>query len=52
MATPIGIASNFVALNILNKEKKRQSFASFAKRSIPLTILDLAIANIILVLRL
>jgi Na+/H+ antiporter NhaD/arsenite permease-like protein len=50
MATPIGTASNMVALNILNKEKKRLSFARFAKRSIPLTILDLAIANAILVL--
>jgi Na+/H+ antiporter NhaD/arsenite permease-like protein len=52
MATPIGTASNLVALNILNKEKKRLSFARFAKRSIPITILDLAIANIILLLRL
>ncbi|HET7404488.1 MAG TPA: SLC13 family permease [Candidatus Bathyarchaeia archaeon] len=52
MATPIGTASNLVALNILNKDKKRISFARFAKRSIPLTILDLAIANIILLLRL
>jgi Na+/H+ antiporter NhaD/arsenite permease-like protein len=50
MATPIGTASNMVALNILNKEKKRLSFAKFAKRSIPLTILDLAIANVILIL--
>jgi len=52
MATPIGTASNLVALNILNKDRKRLSFARFAKRSIPLTILDLAIANIILLLRL
>ena len=52
MATPIGTASNLVALNILNKDKKRLSFAKFAKRSIPLTIIDLAIANIILLLRL
>ncbi len=52
MATPIGTASNLVALNILNKEKKRLSFSRFAKRSIPLTIIDLAIANIILLLRL
>jgi Na+/H+ antiporter NhaD/arsenite permease-like protein len=52
MATPIGTASNLVALNILNKENKRLSFARFAKRSIPLTILDLAIANIILLVRL
>lgn len=52
MATPIGTASNLVALNILNKEKKRLSFASFAKRSIPITILDLAIANLLLILRL
>ncbi len=52
MATPIGTASNLVALNILNKDRKRLSFTRFAKRSIPLTIIDLAIANIILVLRL
>jgi Na+/H+ antiporter NhaD/arsenite permease-like protein len=52
MATPIGTASNLVALNILNKETKRLSFARFAKRSIPITILDLAIANLILLLRL
>ena len=52
MATPIGTASNLVALNILNKPRKRLSFARFAKRSIPLTIIDLAIANLILVLRL
>ena len=52
MATPIGTASNLVALNILNKDKKRLSFARFAKRSIPITILDLVIANIILLLRL
>ncbi len=52
MATPIGTASNLVALNILNKEKPRLSFTRFAKRSIPLTILDLAIANIIFLLRL
>jgi Na+/H+ antiporter NhaD/arsenite permease-like protein len=52
MATPIGTASNLVALNILNKEKKRLTFARFAKRSIPLTIIDLLIANAILLLRL
>src|SRR5437870_6659396 len=52
MATPIGTASNMVALNILNKEKKRLSFTRFAKRSIPLTIIDLLIANAILLLRL
>ncbi len=52
MATPIGTASNLVALNILNKDRKRLGFARFAKRSIPLTILDLAIANMILILRL
>ena len=52
MATPIGTASNLVALNILNKDRKRLTFAKFAKRSIPLTILDLAIANLILLLRL
>jgi Na+/H+ antiporter NhaD/arsenite permease-like protein len=52
MATPIGTASNLVALNILNKDRKRLSFARFAKRSIPLTILDLAVANLILLLRL
>ena len=52
MATPIGTASNMVALNILNKEKKRLSFARFAKRSIPLTIIDLLITNAILLLRL
>jgi len=52
MATPIGTASNMVALNILNKENKRLSFARFAKRSIPLTIIDLLIANAILLLRL
>lgn len=52
MATPIGTASNLVALNILNRDKKRLSFASFAKRSIPITILDLAIANLLLILRL
>jgi len=52
MATPIGTASNMVALNILNKEKKRLSFIRFAKRSIPLTIIDLLIANIILLVRL
>ena len=52
MATPIGTASNLVALNILNKDKKRLSFSRFAKRSIPITIIDLAIANIILLLRL
>ncbi|MBO0887731.1 hypothetical protein J2P12_01380 [Candidatus Bathyarchaeota archaeon] len=52
MATPIGTASNLVALNILNKDKKRLSFARFAKRSIPITIIDLALANLILLLRL
>jgi Na+/H+ antiporter NhaD/arsenite permease-like protein len=52
MATPVGTASNLVALNILNKPKQRLSFARFAKRSIPLTIIDLAIANLILLLRL
>ncbi len=52
MATPIGTASNMVALNILNKEKKRLSFARFARRSVPLTIIDLVIANIILLVRL
>ncbi len=52
MATPLGTASNLVALNILNKPKQRLSFARFAKRSIPLTIINLAIANLILLLRL
>src|SRR3989449_2523698 len=52
MATPMGTASNLVALNILNKPKQRLSFVRFAKRSIPLTIIDLAIANLILLLRL
>ena len=52
MATPVGTASNLVALNILNKPKQRLSFARFAKRSIPLTIINLAIANLILLLRL
>jgi len=52
MATPIGTASNMVALNILNKERKRLSFARFVKRSVPLTIIDLVIANIILLVRL
>ena len=52
MATPLGTASNLVALNILNKPKQRLSFARFARRSIPLTIIDLAIANLILLLRL
>jgi Na+/H+ antiporter NhaD/arsenite permease-like protein len=52
MATPIGTASNMVALNILNREKKRLNFARFAKRSIPLTVIDLLIANIILLVRL
>jgi Na+/H+ antiporter NhaD/arsenite permease-like protein len=52
MATPVGTASNMVALNILNKPKQRLTFARFAKRSIPLTIIDLAIANLILLLRL
>jgi Na+/H+ antiporter NhaD/arsenite permease-like protein len=52
MATPLGTASNLVALNILNKPKQRLSFARFARRSIPLTIINLAIANLILLLRL
>jgi Na+/H+ antiporter NhaD/arsenite permease-like protein len=52
MATPIGTASNLVALNILNKDTKRLSFARFAKRSIPITLIDLALANLILLLRL
>lgn len=52
MATPVGTASNLVALNILNKDSRRLSFKTFAKRSIPLTILDLLIANIILLVRL
>ena len=52
MATPLGTASNLVALNILNKPKQRLSFARFAKRTIPLTIINLAIANLILLLRL
>jgi len=52
MATPIGTASNVVALSILNKPKLRLSFAGFAKRSVPLTIINLAIANVILLLRL
>src|SRR5713226_2601996 len=52
MATPVGTASNMVALSILNKPRKRLSFSKFAKRSLPLTILDLAIANAILLLRL
>ncbi len=52
MATPVGTASNMVALSILNKPRKRLSFSEFAKRSVPLTILDLAIANAILLLRL
>ena len=52
MATPIGTASNVVALSILNKPKLRLSFARFAKRSVPLTIINLAIANAILLLRL
>ncbi len=52
MATPVGTASNLVALGILNKPRKRLSFSEFAKRSVPLTILDLAIANAILLLRL
>ncbi len=52
MATPIGTASNVVALNILNKPRPRLSFSRFAKRSVPLTIIDLAIANLILLLRL
>jgi Na+/H+ antiporter NhaD/arsenite permease-like protein len=52
MATPIGTASNMVALNILNKPSRRLSFVNFAKRSVPLALLDLAIANLILLLRL
>ena len=52
MATPIGTASNLVALNILNKPRQRLSFVRFAKRSIPLTIIDMAIANLIILLRL
>jgi len=52
MATPVGTASNLVALGILNKPRKRLRFSEFAKRSVPLTILDLAIANAILLLRL
>ncbi len=52
MATPVGTASNLVALSILNKPTTRLSFSRFAKRSVPLTILDLALANIILILRL
>ena len=52
MATPLGTASNLVALNILNKPRQRLSFARFAKRTIPLTIINLAIANLILLLRL
>ena len=52
MATPIGTASNVVALSIINKSKPRLSFVRFAKRSVPLTIIDLAIANVILLLRL
>jgi Na+/H+ antiporter NhaD/arsenite permease-like protein len=52
MATPVGTASNLVALNILNKPRQRLSFARFARRSIPLTIIDLAVANLILLARL
>jgi Na+/H+ antiporter NhaD/arsenite permease-like protein len=52
MATPIGTASNVVALNILNKPKPRLSFSSFAKRAVPITIINLAVANVILLLRL
>jgi len=52
MATPVGTASNLVAVSILNKPRKRLSFSKFAKRSVPLALLDLAIANIILILRL
>jgi len=37
---------------MLNKEKKRLSFSRFAQRSVPLTIVDLLIANAILLLRL
>lgn len=47
MATPVGTASNLVALDILNKDQKRLSFSRFAKRSVPLTIVDLVIANLI-----
>jgi hypothetical protein len=39
-------------LNILNREKKRLGFARFAKRSVPLTIIDLVIANVVLLVRL
>ncbi|TMI28731.1 hypothetical protein E6H36_00170 [Candidatus Bathyarchaeota archaeon] len=52
MATPVGTASNLVALSILNKPRKRLTFSKFAKQSVPLTLLDLAIANLILILRL
>ena len=52
MATPIGTASNVVALSILNKPELRLSFWKFAKTSIPLTIISLLIANLILLLRL
>ncbi len=52
MATPVGTASNMVAISILNKPRKRLSFSKFAKRSVPLALLDLAIANLILILRL
>ena len=52
MATPIGTASNVVALSILNKPEPRLSFWKFAKTSIPLTIISLLIANLILLLRL
>src|SRR5437879_13666468 len=47
MATPIGTASNVVALSILNKDRKRLGFGKFAKRSITLTILDIAFENVI-----
>ncbi|OLE74996.1 hypothetical protein AUG19_07040 [archaeon 13_1_20CM_2_54_9] len=52
MATPVGTASNLVALSILNRPRKRLTFSKFAKQSVPLTLLDLAIANLILILRL
>src|SRR5437879_12681210 len=51
MATPIGTASNVVAVSILNKGRKRLGLGKFARRSIPVTILYLAIAIVILLLR-
>ncbi len=51
MATPIGTASNLVALGIINKPRTRLTFSEFAKRSVPITIVDLIIANLILLLR-